>query len=582
MSRLPLVVVVMAGVAAALPEATQFNVVKDVCPESVSHWEHYKGKFDTVDSCEVACEKEAGCTMFTWNHAQSPKQCWGYAESKPEWAVNKNPHCTSGCASSVAHCGDKPAPSPPPGPPAPLPPGAPHCVGAGCGASVKTNASAGLRPIPGVEHITVYNATVNGDRNPFGVYGHGPMISWYRGLYYMSWYNAPVGEMYNKRSVYATSADARSWSAPAVLFPTFTQQQEPGVTNERGEENGPWTILNGRLYTQSGTVDAGEHHEGILSVMRRVGVDGNASALGPPFWLNSSVPAYCKSSKSPDCGYPTYLQMDKETRGDAAQLLASFVRTTVRSPDLAATDDDDDHTPAVVATGAGNFAKPPPPAKNWPTMKYNERSVYKIPGTRTLALLLRGGGHNLSVAMCDLPAPSKGLAADETLFSCRPGVGDAFMNLVEVVAAPTNGSSAEPRVCNWTAPVKTSLPDSGSRTCAGTFPPLREGGGLHGVYMVGNQIDKGRDPVTLSLSQDGRAFDQHWAVRFGVPGADIDHGGSCPRYPGTAKGCGYQYPGAMIDVPNGRMLVSYSIGKEDIGLTIFPLSSLQQQLLQMV
>lgn len=50
--------------------------------------------------------------------------------------------------------------------------------------------------------------------------------------------------------------------------------------------------------------------------------------------------------------------------------------------------------------------------------------------------------------------------------------------------------------------------------------------------------------MTLSLSRDGVEFDRHFAVRHGVQGADIDHGGSCPRYKGAAKGCGYQYPGA--------------------------------------
>lgn len=32
--------------------------------------------------------------------------------------------------------------------------------------------------------------------------------------------------------------------------------------------------------------------------------------------------------------------------------------------------------------------------------------------------------------------------------------------------------------------------------------------------------------------------------------------------------------GAMIDVEKQEMVVSYSIGKEDIALTVFPLSSL--------
>ena len=119
----------------------------------------------------------------------------------------------------------------------------------------------------------------------------------------------------------------------------------------------------------------------------------------------------------------------------------------------------------------------------------------------------------------------------------------------------------------------STLPDSGSRTCASFFPA---GGPTTGVYLVGNQCsDCGRDPVTLSLSTDGISFDRHFAVRHGVKGADIDHGGSCPRFKGAAKGCGYQYPGAMIDEARKEMIVSYSIGKEDIGLTVFPLSALK-------
>lgn len=261
------------------------------------------------------------------------------------------------------------------------------------------------------------------------------------GLYYISWYNAPVGETQNKRSVYATASDVRGpWSAPAVLFPTFTASDH-GI-NEDGEENGPWTILNGRLYTQSGSNDAGEHHEDIISVMRQVGVGGNSSALGEPFWLNRTVPAYCKGSisqKSPDCKYKTYLEMDAQTRSDAEQLLASFVRTLVRAPDA-----------SVALTQTPVF----------PRMVFNERSLYMLPESRRLALLLRGVHGGLSVAMCDLPAVPT--AHQQTLFSCRSGVGDAFMNLVEIVKDFSNRS--DPRLCNWTVPVLSTLPDSGSRT----------------------------------------------------------------------------------------------------------------------
>ena len=74
--------------------------------------------------------------------------------------------------------------------------------------------------------------------------------------------------------------------------------------------------------------------------------------------------------------------------------------------------------------------------------------------------------------------------------SCRPGIGDAFMNLVGFYAANFSASS-DPRVCNWTSPVATSLPDSGSRTCAALLPPHTPGEhktAASGLYLVGNQV----------------------------------------------------------------------------------------------
>ena len=151
-------------------------------------------------------------------------------------------------------------------------------------------------------------------------------------------------------------------------------------------------------------------------------------------------------------------------------------------------------------------------------MEYNERSLYLTPKTRNLVLLLRGKRGGLSVSTCTLPPVADSVVARAGLNSCRPGVGDAFMNLVDIVLNYTNAS--EPRVCNWTDPQMSTIPDSGSRTCAA---PLPNGGG---VYLVGNQIDKGRDPLTLSVSGDGIVFDRHWALRWNAPPV---------RYPGAAK-----------------------------------------------
>lgn len=60
------------------------------------------------------------------------------------------------------------------------------------------------------------------------------------------------------------------------------------------------------------------------------------------------------------------------------------------------------------------------------------------------------------------------------------------MNLVELVKDFSAGS--DPRVCNWTDPVLSTLPDSGSRTCASAFPTGTAGGLAGGIYLVGNQV----------------------------------------------------------------------------------------------
>ena len=96
---------------------------------------------------------------------------------------------------------------------------------------------------------------------------------------------------------------------------------------------------------------------------------------------------------------------------------------------------------------------------------------------------------------------------------------------------------------------------------------MAPGGGVDGksdgIYLVGNQIAEGRDPVTIAVARDGLHFDEHWAVNFGAP--EI-------RFPGQAKCKGFQYPGAMIY--ENTFYVSYSIGKEDIGFSKFPIESI--------
>ena len=142
------------------------------------------------------------------------------------------------------------------------------------------------------------------------------------------------------------------------------------------------------------------------------------------------------------------------------------------------------------------------------------------------------------------------------------------MNLVELLELPASAINMtkpmyEPRVCDFTDPVYVSIPDSHSRTCASVLPGGGVDGKSDGIYLVGNQIAEGRDPVTIAVARDGLHFDEHWAVNFGAP--EI-------RFPGQAKCKGFQYPGAMIY--ENTFYVSYSIGKEDIGFSKFPIESI--------
>lgn len=126
------------------PKEPLFTVTHGVCPYSVKSWKEYKGKSDSLSQCESACIA-ANCSLFTWNHAVKPKQCWGYSGPHPSWSMKPNPHCDSGCLKSrVSNCGTPaPPPPPPPSPPGPLPPDFPRYVGPR--PKVSINASAGAR-----------------------------------------------------------------------------------------------------------------------------------------------------------------------------------------------------------------------------------------------------------------------------------------------------------------------------------------------------------------------------------------------------------------------------------------------------
>ena len=124
------------------------------------------------------------------------------------------------------------------------------------------------------------------------------------------------------------------------------------------------------------------------------------------------------------------------------------------------------------------------------------------------------------------------------------------------VLAATSSDRGE----TWAKAVKTNMPDSRAKQCAGNLPDGT-------AFIVNNPINtnKPRTPLALTLSSDGVTFGQSWLLRGGD---DLP----AQRYTGKAKTLGYSYPKAMQS--NGYLYVGYSTNKDDVQCARIPISEL--------
>lgn len=120
-------------------------------------------------------------------------------------------------------------------------------------------------------------------------------------------------------------------------------------------------------------------------------------------------------------------------------------------------------------------------------------------------------------------------------------------------------SISEDQGASWTPPMKTNIPDSRSKQCAGTLPDGRS-------FWIGNPTgNKSRRALALALSTDGYNFDN--AFLLAGP-ADLPP----RRDEGRYKTLGYNYPKAVV--LGDTLWISLSINKEDAVLYRVPLQSL--------
>ena len=118
----------------------------------------------------------------------------------------------------------------------------------------------------------------------------------------------------------------------------------------------------------------------------------------------------------------------------------------------------------------------------------------------------------------------------------------------------------------WTRPQITDMPDAPSLSCAAKLPDGR-------ILLVGNHCRPFRDaatgrwhvrdPLMISVSDDGVHFIRTWAVRRGCP---------APRVPNVAyRSGGAAYPNILV--VGEYCYVIYSIGREDVELARMPLTA---------
>ena len=131
----------------------------------------------------------------------------------------------------------------------------------------------------------------------------------------------------------------------------------------------------------------------------------------------------------------------------------------------------------------------------------------------------------------------------------------------------TLASVSKDRGESWTKAVKTTMPDSRAKQCAGNLPD----GTAFLVNNPGRVTNSSnttwRVPLALTLSNDGTVFTRSYLLRSGENG---DY--PARRYEGKAKTLGYSYPKAMHH--GGYLYVSYATNKDDAQYTRVPLTAI--------
>lgn len=153
-----------------------------------------------------------------------------------------------------------------------------------------TRPDGGLRPAVGVHNYQVFRATRARPELSDGrgwTFNHAPMLTWWRGRFYVEFITSPVDEHgWPTHAVLSSSADGRHWTKPRIVFPAWESKTETRdglplrslIHQRMGFFNAP----NGRLLVLSHYGIWDKPFGGPGHVVREVRPDGS---FGPIYFI---------------------------------------------------------------------------------------------------------------------------------------------------------------------------------------------------------------------------------------------------------------------------------------------------------
>jgi hypothetical protein len=359
----------------------------------------------------------------------------------------------------------------------------------------------GFPQLEGVEDFELLHATPED-----GVYCHHPHIIHHKGTFLATWSNHRYGEDGpGQRVLYSVSSDGRKWRRFAEGFPAIGKVRRP-------EESGRVLTANGLVVVDDTVYAVAEVHE----------------RFGPS---------------------------DGKRRAELEALTGRKARFGILGWGRLARAIEPDGT-----LGPVFWLVPDPPEPVDGAPQFPDASDPKFADVaRRINRLLADPLH-----MCawDFRYHTNWTTAADGHVLCEPSVYRRPDGVLVKLSRDKQGSRIYAALSRdggkrWAPAVQTGIPDSPSKSVAGTLPDGR-------IYLIGNQVIGGRrDPLVISLSRDGESFDWAASIRQGAP--EI-------RHPGRAKGVGFQYPSAIL--VGDALWVIYSVGKEDVAVSRVPLINL--------